>query len=256
MAAGETLYLWSTNSGKQVGTVTTPHEYPIISLAFSKDGKQLATGGADNLATLWNLTQPTPQLFFELEGTHSDSIIDIDFSPSGKFLVTTSADSSATIWNTQTGKAGSFLSIEERGLTQVRFLSDENFVIMGHPEGAYTRWDIRSGSRFTTQLANQLLFDLQTWPDRTFVGLTVGNRESQEIQFICWDPNQNMRMGKFLTKDFLPIVPKLAEINEEESKEVNLFPYKPRMYYNASDSLAFTLLPKDGLEIYNLRNLY
>ncbi|MEL6730638.1 MAG: WG repeat-containing protein [Bacteroidota bacterium] len=256
VAAGETLYLWSTNSGKQVGTVTTPHEYPIISLAFSKDGKQLATGGADNLATLWNLTQPTPQLFFELEGTHSDSIIDIDFSPSGKFLVTTSADSSATIWNTQTGKAGSFLSIEERGLTQVRFLSDENFVIMGHPEGAYTRWDIRSGSRFTTQLANQLLFDLQTWPDRTFVGLTVGNRESQEIQFICWDPNQNMRMGKFLTKDFLPIVPKPAEINEEESKEVNLFPYKPRMYYNASDSLAFTLLPKDGLEIYNLRNLY
>ncbi|MEO1385554.1 MAG: hypothetical protein AAFV78_20220, partial [Bacteroidota bacterium] len=108
VAAGETLYLWSTNSGKQVGTVTTPHQYPIISLAFSKDGKQLATGGADNLATLWNLTQPTPQLFFELEGTHSDSIIDIDFSPSGKFLVTTSADSSATIWSTQTGESGSF----------------------------------------------------------------------------------------------------------------------------------------------------
>ena len=66
---------------------------PVFALAFSADGKTLATGGADNAVWLWDLTDPAhvSQIGQPLRG-HTDSISGLVFAPDGKALLSGSRD--------------------------------------------------------------------------------------------------------------------------------------------------------------------
>ena len=60
---------------------------PTFGIEFSPDGKIVATGGADEVARLWDVT--THQLIAELTG-HTDDIQAIAFTPDGNKFVTAS----------------------------------------------------------------------------------------------------------------------------------------------------------------------
>jgi WD40 repeat protein len=71
----------------------------ILALAFSADGKWLATGGTDTIIRVWNLESKAAPL--ELKG-HTDWISGLAFSPDGKLLASGSVDRTARIWKTGT----------------------------------------------------------------------------------------------------------------------------------------------------------
>ncbi|MBK7939914.1 MAG: hypothetical protein IPJ82_23790 [Lewinellaceae bacterium] len=73
-----------------------------MSVAFSPDGKYLATGSEDNTAKIWDLQ--TGKSTLALEG-HRNSVFSDAFSPDGKLLATGSADETDKIWDLQTGKS-------------------------------------------------------------------------------------------------------------------------------------------------------
>ena len=64
-------------------------------MAFSPDGKRLATGSENNLVKLWDLT--SGQEVLTLRG-HSNLVTSVAFSPDGKRLATASFDNTAKIW--------------------------------------------------------------------------------------------------------------------------------------------------------------
>jgi WD40 repeat protein len=71
------------------------HKEAVRSIAFSPDGRTLATGSADGPAKLWDTA--TGALRSTLTG-HTDLINSVAFSPDGRTLATASDDSTAKLW--------------------------------------------------------------------------------------------------------------------------------------------------------------
>ncbi len=77
------------------------HDDQVYSVAFSPDGKYLATGGFDNLVKVWDFTQRKE--LFKLTG-HTGPVYCVAFSKDGTTLASSSDDKTVRLWNVADGK--------------------------------------------------------------------------------------------------------------------------------------------------------
>ncbi|MFO1439047.1 MAG: DUF1553 domain-containing protein [Verrucomicrobiaceae bacterium] len=92
------LHRWKLGEAKPVQTIEA-HADNVLSLTISKDGKQIATGGADNLAKVWDAA--TLKEIAKIEG-HVGHITALAFNHDGKWLATGSADKELKVWDIAT----------------------------------------------------------------------------------------------------------------------------------------------------------
>ncbi|KAJ2504515.1 ribosome assembly [Coemansia sp. RSA 2049] len=79
----------------------TGHTEAVLSVSFSPDGTQLASGSGDTTVRIWDLDTETPR--FTCSG-HRNWVLSIAWSPDGKVLASGSMDNTVRLWDPQTGK--------------------------------------------------------------------------------------------------------------------------------------------------------
>jgi RNA polymerase sigma factor (sigma-70 family) len=100
--AGEpdgTLRLWESHSGKEVWRQPLPGG--VRAVAVSRDGRLLATGGADRVVRLWK--PGSRQAVLLLRG-HAGSVSSLVFTPDGKTVISGSLDGIVRLWDCSSGK--------------------------------------------------------------------------------------------------------------------------------------------------------
>ena len=83
------------HSGASEPTVLLGHTDAVYDVAFSPDGKLLASGSYDNTIKIWRVADA--ELVATLEG-HTDQVFRVAFSPDGTSLASCGGDSQTIVW--------------------------------------------------------------------------------------------------------------------------------------------------------------
>ena len=94
------VQIWDVASGGEIATLKG-HGRAVGKVAFSRDGKLLATGSTDNTIKIWDFA--SKRELITLVG-HTANIESLDFSPDGKLLASASEDGSTFLWDAKTGE--------------------------------------------------------------------------------------------------------------------------------------------------------
>ena len=133
--------VWDTGSGHELFSLTG-HGDIVQSVAFSSDGRRIATGSDDRTAMVWDAT--TGRELFTL-ASHSNKVRSVVFSWDGQRIATGSYDGTAKVWDAVTGKQLFSLQGHGGGLNCVALSPDGQRIATGDWNGAAKVWEAASG---------------------------------------------------------------------------------------------------------------
>ncbi|MCF4968572.1 trypsin-like peptidase domain-containing protein [Nostoc sp. CMAA1605] len=137
-----------------IGHSTKVNQYGVIegqveSVAFSPDGRTLASGSHDNTIKIWNIA--TGQAIRTLNG-NSFSIVfnSVAFSPDGKTLASGSWDTTIKIWNVATGQEIRTITGYAPVMGSVAISPDGRTLVSSSFDKTIKIWNITTGQEIRT----------------------------------------------------------------------------------------------------------
>lgn len=184
------LCLWDMKEGREISRSV---KRDVVSLAFSPDGRILATGGMDGGVRLWNPRKG--ELLTTLPAALRPVATPV-FSPDGKLLLVTGDE--PALWDLETEEI--FARLGTRMITRAVAISEETqvkpvaafqpggqFLVLSptsdgwEPDGGVEVWDVSSGSP-TGTLGQHPVWSVAFTPDGSTLALGLGDGTVQ-----LWD---------------------------------------------------------------------
>lgn len=206
------LTIWDVESAWHLGLPLLGNTWPMTQLAFSPDGRTIATGSADGTIVLWDIQLIHP-LADRLEG-HQAAALSVAVGPDGRLLATGSSDSTVKMWDLETGQEIDQYQVSELsgGVTSVAFSPDGTTLIAGTFDWGnnVSLWDIRTGRPISATMGGHTdeVFSVAFSPD----GQTAASG-SLDGTVIFWDPATGQPLSEPLT-DIPPPEGTNARVND------------------------------------------
>src|SRR5579859_6902714 len=212
----------------------TGHQALVMNVAYSPDGKRLATSSLDKTARVWDAATgkllltvvdhtdgfngiafspdgtriattsgntaelwdaATGQLLFTFTG-HTDSVLRVAFSPDSRHLVTTSADQTAQMWDVVTHKVLFTVHATNDWMWGVAFRSDGKQFATAEYNGPVTVWDAATGQAVLTLPAQRYNRVVAFSPD----GTRLASTDNQRV--IIWDAASGQPLLRLNRSDY------------------------------------------------------
>ncbi|CAD2220908.1 WDdomain 31 [Angomonas deanei] len=144
LAGGEdcSLALLNYETGHVMRRWVRAHEKTINSITRPLASGMFATGGRDNMAKVWQLTQDDPVA--ELGG-HTMNVSSVDLHPTDPLLVSGSKDNTVRLWDLQQQEELYCGDIKMNVVHFVKFVPTVGCVAQGGEDLTLRLWDVRKG---------------------------------------------------------------------------------------------------------------
>ena len=161
-------------------------------MAFSGDGKTLASGAGDDTIVLWDVKSGKP-IGAPLKG-HKSNVVALAFSPDGRLLASSSWDGTAVIWDLNT-RQPLLPPIKHDGQVEtLAFSPDGRFLATANGHSVFF-WDPQTGAPRGSPIVHASSVNILAFsPDGSM--LAVGGSGSQDITL--WSMPERKPMGSAL----------------------------------------------------------
>uniref|UniRef100_UPI00286A070E WD40 repeat domain-containing protein n=1 Tax=Chamaesiphon sp. OTE_8_metabat_110 TaxID=2964696 RepID=UPI00286A070E len=181
-ACEHTVRIWDLDTGKCLQTIIA-HALPVLTVAFSPDGRYLASGGMDNTVKIWNTTNweclPTKIV-------HNSLILTVAFSPT-PIAATSNPDYHAIVgsgdrlikrWQIPTGECLQTYTDHQNWVWSIAYSPDGSQIASAGEDETIAIWDV-DGDRAIHRLRLSRPYEDLNITGAT--GLALGQRQTLKL---------------------------------------------------------------------------